>query len=428
MATLLQRHRVLLRASHLSPAISAYFNRFSSLVIRKDGDHSHTSQPLRKFGCGIQCFSSHTQGAMALSEIKHADLQIVNTTAPKMKPDDDALVFGQSISDHMLILEWDIDEGWKKPVIKPHENLLLDPSASVFHYGSEIYEGLKAYRGADRKIRLFRPMENLKRFWNSARRMALPTFDKEELYKCLVELVRLDQDWVPYSQSCSLYIRPTLIGTEPSLGVKTPSSAMLFVITCPVGPYFKSGTFNPVSLLADEKYIRSWPGGVGEVKAGGNYGATVYIQGQAEKQGCNQVLWLFNDQVTEVGTMNLFMYWINDSGVEELITPPLDGLTLAGITRKSILELARSWGEFKVSERMFTMKDLSIAAKEGRIKEIFGSGTACMVCPVDRILYKGEQLHIPTMENGPDLTKRFYQELNDIQYGRQEHEWTEIIS
>jgi len=349
------------------------------------------------------------------------------TSTKKPKPKDESLIFGQNMSDHMLTVEWSAKSGWNHPVIQPYENLLLDPSCSVFHYSSEIYEGLKAYRGVDGKIRLFRPMDNMERFWNSAYRMALPTFDKHELYKCLVELVKLDQDWVPHSQSCSLYIRPSLIGTEPSLGVKAPTSALLFIIACPVGPYFKSGTFNPVSLLADEKYIRSWPGGMGEVKAGGNYGATIFIQNEADKKGCDQVLWLFKKQVTEVGTMNLFMYWINDSGEKELKTPPLDGLTLHGITRKSVLELAKSWGEFKITEEKFTIDDVARASREGRIKEIFGSGTACMVCPVNRILYNNENLYIPTMENGPELTKRFHKELNDIQYGRKEHPWADVI-
>eukprot|EP00794_Sanderia_malayensis_P018104 gene18104-19913_t len=447
------------------------------------------------------------------------DLAITKSSSLKPKPKDDDLVFGHSMSDHMLVLEWNHETGWSKPSIEPYKDFLLDPTSSVFHYGSQIYEGLKAYRGEDGQIRLFRPMENINRFWKSAERMALPTFDKDELYKCMVELVKVDQDWVPHSQSCSLYIRPSLIGTEKSLGVKVPKSALLFLITCPVGPYFKSGTFNPVSLLADPKYIRSWPGGVGEVKAGGNYGATVFIQKEAGKIGCDQVLWLFNDEVTEVGTMNLFMYWTNENGgslaaegtsvcsetmyflsvtEQELITPPLNGLTLHGITRKSILELAKGWDDFKVTEKTFTMKQVAKAAREGRVKEMFGSGTACMVCPVNRILYENEaslaytflifsqpnsmarsltkkvlhpklpiisnlinntightprrfgherfhpggkflsnilhenegyskNIHIPTMENGPDLTKRIHKELNDIQYGRIDHHWSDVI-
>lgn len=371
--------------------------------------------------------SSVLRDAVSPKDVKVDSLTVTKTSSPKPKPNDDELVFGKSMSDHMLTLEWNQDTGWQSPSIKPYGNFLLDPKSSVFHYGSEIYEGLKAYRGADGKIRLFRPMENMNRFWNSAKRMALPTFDKEELYKCMLELVKVDSDWVPHSQACSLYIRPSLISTEASLGVKVPTSALLFMVTCPVGPYFKSGTFNPVSLLADSSYIRSWPGGIGEVKAGGNYGATVYIQEQAAKRGCDQVLWLFNDEVTEVGTMNLFMYWTNEEGDEELITPPLEGLTLHGITRNSILGIAREWDDFKVTEKTFTMKQVALAAKEGRIKEMFGSGTACMVCPVNKILYEDENIYIPTMENGPDLTKRFHTELNDIQYGRKEHEWTTVI-
>uniref|UniRef100_A0A8C6VQ64 Branched-chain-amino-acid aminotransferase n=1 Tax=Naja naja TaxID=35670 RepID=A0A8C6VQ64_NAJNA len=256
---------------------------------------------------------------------------------------------------------------------------------------SGLFEGMKAYRGVDGKIRLFRPRLNMDRMLRSAARATLPGFDKE-LLQCIQKLVEVEKEWVPYSTSASLYIRPTLIGTEPSLGVKKPSRAILYVILSPVGPYFSSGAFNPISLWADPKYVRAWKGGTGDCKLGGNYGSSIYAQREAMELGCQQVLWLYGDdhQITEVGTMNLFLYWRNEDGEDELATPPLDGIILPGVTRQSILDLARKWGEFKVSERYITMSDLTTALKEKRVKEMFGAGTACVVCPVSTILYLGE--------------------------------------
>uniref|UniRef100_A0A8C6HB57 Branched-chain-amino-acid aminotransferase n=1 Tax=Mus spicilegus TaxID=10103 RepID=A0A8C6HB57_MUSSI len=354
------------------------------------------------------------------------DLIITQATVLKEKPDPDSLVFGATFTDHMLTVEWSSASGWEKPHIKPFGNLPIHPAASVLHYAVELFEGLKAFRGVDNKIRLFRPDLNMDRMCRSAVRTTLPMFDKEELLKCILQLLQIDQEWVPYSTSASLYIRPTFIGTEPSLGVKKPSKALLFVILSPVGPYFSSGSFTPVSLWANPKYIRAWKGGTGDCKMGGNYGASLLAQCEAVENGCQQVLWLYgkDNQITEVGTMNLFLYWINEDGEEELATPPLDGIILPGVTRQSILELAQQWGEFKVCERHLTMDDLATALEGNRVKEMFGSGTACVVSPVSDILYKGQMLHIPTMENGPKLASRILGKLTDIQYGRVESDWT----
>ncbi|KAM5263637.1 branched-chain-amino-acid aminotransferase, cytosolic [Ctenodactylus gundi] len=326
----------------------------------------------------------------------------------------------------MLTVEWSSESGWEKPHIKPFQNLSLHPGVSALHYAVELFEGLKAFRGVDNKIRLFRPNLNMDRMYQSALRATLPVFDKEELLECIQQLVQLDGEWVPYSTSASLYIRPTFIGTEPSLGVKKPTKALLYVILSPVGPYFSGGTFKPVSLWANPKYVRAWCGGTGDCKMGGNYGSSLFAQCEAAENGCHQVLWLYGEdhQITEVGTMNLFLYWINEDGEEELATPPLDGIILPGVTRRSILDLTQEWGEFKVSERYLTMGALVAALEGGRVKEMFGSGTACVVCPVSDILYKDEMLHIPTMENGPKLASRILDKLTDIQYGREESDWT----
>uniref|UniRef100_A0A8C9WA12 Branched-chain-amino-acid aminotransferase n=1 Tax=Scleropages formosus TaxID=113540 RepID=A0A8C9WA12_SCLFO len=359
-----------------------------------------------------------------------SDLTVEHSGTSKPKPDPSSLVFGKHFSDHMLTVHWSQQEGWGAPQITPFQNLSLHPASSALHYSIELFEGMKAFRGDDKHVRLFRPMLNMERMHRSAERSCLPLFDKAELLECIRRLVELDQEWVPYSCDASLYIRPTFIGTEPSLGVSRACHALLFVIVGPVGPYFATGSFNPVSLLADPKYVRAWRGGVGEFKIGGNYGPTIAVQHEANKLGCQQVLWLYGEQeeITEVGTMNIFIYWTTKDGGRELVTPPLDGIILPGVTRQSLLDLARQWGEFKVTERTVRMKELLAALDSGRVLEVFGSGTACVVCPVGSLLYRGKTYNIPTMKNGPHLAKRFYKELTDIQYGRVGSDWTMLVA
>ncbi|XP_059538378.1 branched-chain-amino-acid aminotransferase, cytosolic isoform X2 [Myotis daubentonii] len=379
-------------------------------------------------GCLEECMGEAGSNPV-MGTLKAKDLIITPATILKEKPDPNSVVFGTVFTDHMLTIEWSSEFGWEKPHIKPFQNLSLHPASSALHYAVELFEGMKAFRDVDNKIRLFRPNLNMDRMHRSALRATLPGFDKEELMECILQLVKLDQEWVPYSTSASLYIRPTLIGTEPSLGVKKPTKAMIFVILSPVGSYFSKETLNPVSLWANPKFVRAWKGGTGDCKMGGNYGSSLFAQCEAVENGCQQVLWLHGEdnQITEVGTMNLFLYWINEDGEEELATPPLDGIILPGVTRQSILDLARKWGEFKVSERYLTMGDLTTALEQNRVKEMFGSGTACIVCPVSDILYKGETLHIPSVENGTKLATRILDKLTDIQYGREESDWTIIL-
>nr|CAG4637751.1 EOG090X051P [Chydorus sphaericus] len=315
-----------------------------------------------------------------------------------VKPDLSSLVFGKYFTDHMLEIPWNEDKGWGTPLISPLHDLKVHPAAKVLHYAIELFEGMKAYRGEDGRLRLFRPDRNMARMYDSAVRASLPAFDTKELVKCIKRLVQVDKDWVPHSTSSSLYIRPTFIATDPSLGVASPNSALIYVILCPVGPYFASG-FKPVSLMADPQYVRSWPGGCGARKMGSNYAPTIFIQKQAEKLGHQQVLWLYGEdhQLTEVGTMNIFVFMINKNGERELITPPLDGLILPGVTRLSLLELAREWKEFKVTERSINMAEVVEAHKEKRLIEVFGAGTACVVCPVSNISYQGQDYAIAQM-------------------------------
>ncbi|KAJ8364281.1 hypothetical protein SKAU_G00131120 [Synaphobranchus kaupii] len=375
----------------------------------------------------------------ASSSFRASDLTIEHSKSTKPKPDPSSLVFGKHFSDHMLTINWSESKGWDKPQIKPFQNLSLHPASSVLHYSTELFEGMKAFRGVDNHIRLFRPMLNMQRMLSSAERSCLPLFDQDELLECIRKLVEVDQEWVPYTTDASLYIRPTFIGTQPSLGLSKAQHAMLFVIVSPVGPYFTVGGFTPLSLLADPRFVRAWKGGVGAFKVGGNYGPTIALENEAKNQNCEQVLWLYGDEeeITEAGTMNLFIYWINKRGEKELVTPPLDGIILPGVTRQSMLDLAQEWGEFKVSERTIRMRELLETLESGRILEVFGTGTACVVCPVGSLLYKGKGLltslsvshcqtyKIPTTKNGPAM--RLHKELTDLQYGRKKSIWTQLV-
>ncbi|XP_055792971.1 branched-chain-amino-acid aminotransferase, cytosolic-like [Salvelinus fontinalis] len=348
--------------------------------------------------------------------LKAADLVIELSQTHKAKPDLTNLVFGTVFSDHMLTIEWTNAGGWQKPPIKPFGNLSLHSACSAMHYTVQcLLQSLNVLF-----VHIFVPFLlswlNLSFVLSPSPPSLLHAFDRAELGECIRRLVQVDLEWVPQSDSASLYIRPTFLGTERPLGVTKSSHALLYVILSPVGSFFSTGA-KPVSLWADSKYIRAWRGGTGDYKMGGNYGASIYAQHEAVDCGCQQVLWLYGDdhQVTEVGTMNIFLFWNNEKGEEELATPPLNGIILPGITRQSILELTRKWGEFKVCERYLTMADLRWALKEGRVKEMFGSGTACVVSPVGRILYQGENLHIPCQEDFPQPASRLMKELTDIQ-------------
>ncbi|ELT87448.1 hypothetical protein CAPTEDRAFT_223181 [Capitella teleta] len=362
------------------------------------------------------------------TSFKFSDLEVQQCKPNEMapKPDPNNLVFGHHFADHMLEIPWNADQGWGKPVICPVHNFSFHPAAKVFHYAVELFEGMKAYRGYDQKVRLFRPDCNMERMRSTAIRSSLPDFDGDEMIKCIQKLVSVDKEWVPHSTTSTLYLRPTFIGTEPSLGVSVSREALLYVISGPVGPYYPTG-FKPVHLLADPKYVRAWEGGCGAYKMGANYAPTINIQLEAlEKHHCQQVLWLYGPehQLTEVGTMNIFMFWVNEQGERELVTPPLDtGIILPGVTRRSLIDLARKWGDIKVSERTFNMKDVTKALNENRLLELFGAGTACVVCPVEKIIYQGDDLHIPTMKDGAPITMKLYQELTDIQYAKTPSDW-----
>src|SRR6201996_6476685 len=240
----------------------------------------------------------------------------------------------------MLSIEWTASQGWLAPRITPYQNLSLDPATCVFHYAFECFEGMKAYKcDKDNSLRLFRPDKNMQRMNKSAARIALPTFDGDQLVELIGKLCRMDERFISSEKGYSLYLRPTMIGTQRTLGVGPPGSALLYVIASPVGPYYPTG-FKAISLEATDYAVRAWPGGVGDKKLGANSAPCIVPQMQAASRGFHQNLWLFgeDERLTEVGTMNLFVVLRDAHGNKELITPPLDGTILPGVTRSSVLE------------------------------------------------------------------------------------------
>lgn len=382
---------------------------------------------------GLKLFSRRTLATGALDASK---VKITNITKPSVLPPNDQLVFGHKFTDHMMTVEWTKKDGWKAPEIKPYAPLALDPSACVFHYAFEAFEGLKAYRTSDNKISLFRPDMNMKRMNKSAARICLPTFDGSELIKLMGKLIEQDKHLVPKGQGYSLYMRPNIIGTTATLGVSTPDRALLYVIASPVGPYYKTG-FKAVRLEATDYATRAWPGGVGDKKLGANYAPCILPQLEAAKRGYQQNLWLFGPQknVTEVGTMNVFFAFKNaKTGKKELVTAPIDGTILEGITRDSVLALARERldpNEWEVNERYCTITEIEEAAKQGNLLEAFGSGTAAVVSPIKEVGWNGNDIQVPLLpgeQSGP-LTKQVAQWISEIQYGKVKHgNWSQIVA
>lgn len=362
---------------------------------------------------------------------------VITPVATPSKPlPNDQLIFGKTFTDHMLTVEWTKESGWDTPHIRPYGPLCLDPSAVVFHYAFELFEGMKAYRTKDNKITLFRPEMNMKRMNKSASRILLPNFDGEELIKLIARLIEQDKHLIPEGQGYSLYIRPTLIGTTTTLGVSPPDKALLFVICSPVGPYYKTG-FKAVRLEATDYATRAWPGGCGDKKLGANYAPCVLPQLQAAERGYQQNLWLFGPEknITEVGTMNCFFVFTESAtGKKELVTAPLDGTILEGVTRDSILTLARTRldpNEWTISERYCTINEVKERAEKGELVEAFGSGTAAIVSPIKEIGWKGTPIDIPLLpgEQSGAFTKQVAQWIGDIQYGKEQFEnWSRVIT
>lgn len=371
----------------------------------------------------------------AQASLDASKLTVQKTGSPKSLPPLESLVFGQQFTNHMMAIEWTAENGWGTPEIKPYASLELDPAAVVFHYAFEAFEGMKAFKDKNGQVRLFRPDMNAKRLNSSVERIALPTFSNEEFVKLLGEFVKTEKDLIPAEKGYSLYLRPTMIGTSVGLGVNWPDKALLYVIASPVGPYYKTG-FKAVSLEATDDAVRAWPGGVGNKKLGANYAPCIVPQRQAAERGYQQNLWLFGEEknITEVGTMNFFaVFKDSKTGKKELVTAPLDGTILEGITRDSILQLARERldpNEWEVNERYCSIKELADKADSGELVEAFGAGTAAVVSPIKEVGWSGKSIKVPTQEGKElgELTETVAKWVHDIQYGVEEHPWCAPIN
>ena len=345
-------------------------------------------------------------------------LTINLATKLKQKPtDESALSFGNIFTDHMFLMEYSTEKGWYNPQIKPFEDFVLSPAALVLHYAQTIFEGMKAYKGG----RLFRPWDNMKRFQKSAQRMCIPHFDEEFVLECLYELIRVEKGWIPESLGTSLYIRPTIIATDAFLGVRPGNTYYLYIILCPVGAYYKAG-FNPIKINVEDEYVRAVRGGVGHVKAGGNYAASILAGNNATDKGCEQVMWLDaieRKYVEEVGAMSIF-FKING----QLYTPPLKGSVLPGITRDSIIKLATEKG-MTVHEQQIAIEDVYKASLDGSLEEIFGTGTAAVISSVGELVWGDRHIVINDNKLG-SFTSEMFNALTGIQYGTSEdtHGWT----
>src|SRR6266852_6764759 len=339
-------------------------------------------------------------------------IRINRSTTRKPKPKDGDLGFGQIFTDHMFLADFQEEKGWYDPRIEPYGPLSLDPATAVLHYAQAIFDGLKAFRGVDGKIRLFRPQKHVERMNNSARRLCIPPIDPDLALQSLIRLVDVDRDWVPSTVGTSLYIRPTVIANEPFLGVRPAKSYIYFVILSPVGAYYPEG-MAPVKILVEEKYVRAVEGGLGGAKTGANYAASLMASEEAKHEGFTQVLWLDGVRrkyIDEVGTMNIM---VKIAG--EVITPPLTGTILPGVTRDSVLTLLRDWGG-KVSERQISIDEVVAAHTAGTLEEVFGTGTAAVISPVGELAFKGHRMVINGGKIGP-TTQKLYDAIVGIQYG-----------
>ncbi len=354
----------------------------------------------------------------------HSDLEVnLRKAAPedlKEKPDASSLGFGQYFTDHMFAMRWNREKGWHDAEIRPYGDFSLDPAAMVFHYGQAIFEGLKAYLGRDRQIFLFRPKDNLERLNRSALRMCMPRIPVDRILQAMKSLVYLEREWIPEAEGASLYIRPTMVATEPALGLRPAEEYLFFIIASPVGAYYAEG-FNPTRIYVEDRYVRAVPGGVGDAKTAGNYAASVKALTDAHSRGFSQVLWLDaleRKYVEEVGTSNIF-FVIGD----ELITPPLGGTILPGITRDSVLRLAADWG-IPVQERRISIDEVAEASENGTLQEVFGSGTAAVISPVGELCYQDRTITINNGRPGK-LATRLYEELQALQRGYRDdpHGW-----
>ncbi len=340
---------------------------------------------------------------------------------PQAKPDPATLGFGKIFTDHMFLMDYSLEEGWHDARIVPFGNISLHPASTVLHYGSEIFEGLKAYRRTDGTVQLFRPMENIRRMNVSAERLCLPQIPEDLAFEVLTEFVRCEQDWTPAAPGTSLYLRPYMFGNDETLGVHAVHNARFMIIASPVGSYYKEG-INPVKIMIEDQDVRAVRGGTGYTKCGGNYAASNRAGERAEKKGYSQVLWLDGVErkyIEEVGAMNV-MFKINGT----VVTPMLSGSILPGITRKSCIEVLKKAG-YTVEERLLSVEELSAAMADGTLEEAWGTGTAAVVSPIGELCYKEVKYPVNNGQIGP-VTQMLYDTLTGIQWGKVEDSfgWT----
>jgi branched-chain amino acid aminotransferase len=341
------------------------------------------------------------------------DIKIEFNSNPKELPDkDDPLKFGTIFTDHMFIMDYTLGQGWHDARIIPYQPICLDPSAMVFHYGQEMFEGLKAYKTKDGRILLFRPDMNARRTNRTCKILCMPEIPEEDFVQAIMELVKIDKEWIPTKKGTSLYIRPFIIATDPFLGVRPSNMYKFIIILSPVGPYYPEG-LDPVKIWIEDTYVRAVKGGIGEAKAGGNYAASLRAQVKAHEEGYSQVLWLdgvHRKYIEEVGAMNIF-FKINGA----VVTPMLNGSILPGITRDSVIRLCKDWG-YEVQERLISIDEVYDAHKKGLLEEVFGTGTAAVISPVGHLRWGDHVMQINDGGIGK-LSQKLYDNLTGIQLG-----------
>lgn len=343
------------------------------------------------------------------------EIEFIKSQNLKIKPKDNELEFGKLFTDHMFVMDYETNKGWYDPRITPYAPFEIDPSSMVFHYGQAIFEGMKAYRNKDGDVVTFRSMDNLNRLNRSAKRICMPEIDPGFICNALSTLLNIEKDWVPSAEGTSLYIRPFMIAMDPFLGVRPSNTYRFFIILSPVGPYYAEG-LNPVKIYVEDRFVRATKGGTGEAKVAGNYAASLLAAEKAKAKGYSQVLWLDaadHTFVEEVGAMNIF-FKIDG----KLITAPLGGSILPGITRDSVIKLARQMG-YVVEERDLSIEEVIGAHKDNKLEDVFGSGTAAVISPVGILAWKDNVIEINEGKTG-EFTSTMYEKLTGIQYGTHE--------
>jgi len=342
------------------------------------------------------------------------EIRFEQTQNPKAKPEANELGFGAYFTDHMFVMDYTEGKGWHDPAIVPYGPLELDPAALVLHYGQAVFEGLKAFRNPSGRILLFRPDQNIKRLNRSDERVCIPALDEDFVLQALIKLIQVDADWVPSAPCTSLYIRPFTFATEPHLGVRPSKTYKFMIILSPVGSYYACG-LAPTKIFIEDEYVRAVRGGIGFTKATANYAASLKAQEKAHELGYAQVMWLDGIErryVEEIGTSNAF-FMIGD----KLVTPdPSGGSILCGVTRDSVIQLAKSWG-IEVEERNISIHELLDAHADGSLKEAFASGTAAVISPVGEFSWAGRNIVVNNGEIGP-VAQRLYDALVAIQTGK----------